>query len=228
VNDSFEIRSGNNFPSDCGLASSASSFAALTMAADKCFSAILKRPTKAPLELARISKTGSGSSCRSFFGPWCAWEEEEIFAVESKLENLVDVVVALTREAKKISSSDAHRRVASSPLMDRRAERALARQAIVKKALLNGDFKLLAETAWADSWDMHSMFHTSNPPFSYFEPTTISVLRSVERFWEKRGFGPAATIDAGPNVHLIFQAAEKDEFLAEFRGTDFRLLESAT
>jgi mevalonate pyrophosphate decarboxylase len=50
----------------------------------------------------------------------------------------------------------------------------------------------------------------------------------VERFWEKRGFGPAATIDAGPNVHLIFQAAEKDEFLAEFRGTDFRLLESAT
>ena len=67
VTGSFELRSGNNFPSDAGLASSASSFAALTKTAYLAFSELTGRPLPKPEELARISRTGSGSSCRSFF-----------------------------------------------------------------------------------------------------------------------------------------------------------------
>lgn len=225
----FRIRSGNNFPSDCGLASSASSFAALTRASDLAFASLLDRPPRAALELARISRAGSGSSCRSFFAPWCAWEGDTIEAVASALPPLTDSVVVLARSAKKISSSEAHKRVATSPLMHGRAERARARQAEARAALAAGDFRKLAEVAWADSWEMHSMFHTSSPPFSYFCPETTALLRFVEDFWEKAGYGPLATIDAGPNVHLLTLPEEKAAILAALKrdfSPDVKILES--
>ncbi|MGZ3693912.1 MAG: GHMP family kinase ATP-binding protein, partial [Bdellovibrionota bacterium] len=85
ITGSFELRSGNNFPSDAGLASSASSFAALTKTAYLAFSELSGKAMLSPLELARISQTGSGSSCRSFFSPWCAWDGTNIGPIESTL-----------------------------------------------------------------------------------------------------------------------------------------------
>jgi diphosphomevalonate decarboxylase len=74
----YRIESANNFPSDCGLASSASSFAALTLAAHEW---MLKNaegvPTPyRPKELSKLSQKGSGSSCRSFFSPWALWHHD--------------------------------------------------------------------------------------------------------------------------------------------------------
>jgi diphosphomevalonate decarboxylase len=67
INQTFVIRSANNFPADCGIASSASSFTTLTWAmADAC--ADLSGMPKITLaELSKISRIGSGSSCRSFY-----------------------------------------------------------------------------------------------------------------------------------------------------------------
>ncbi len=217
ISQNFLLRSGNNFPSDAGLASSASSFAALTKCAELAFSELANRAPRAAGALANISRTGSGSSCRSFFSPWCAWEGEKIYASESKLEPLVDVVILHESGFKKVSSSEAHKRVKSSPLFEGRSVRAQERMKQSLAALRSGDFKILAEIAWAESWDMHSLFHTSSPPFFYFAPQTIAVLRFVENFWEKNGFGPLATIDAGPNVHLFMKLNEKEKILAELR-----------
>jgi diphosphomevalonate decarboxylase len=62
IEGSHTVRSANNFPSDCGLASSASSFAALTLATRQL------TPQSVSLdELSRLSRQGSGSSCRCFF-----------------------------------------------------------------------------------------------------------------------------------------------------------------
>ncbi len=200
---SFTIRSGNNFPSDAGLASSASSFAALTMAACRAFSELSGKPLPSPAAQAMLSRTGSGSSCRSFFGPWCAWEGNEIGTVPSRLPDLTDLVAVLDTGFKKVSSSEAHRRVQTSPLFEGRAARARQRQVDIKNALATGDFRRTAEISWAELWDMHSLFHTSDTPFFYLSPATLQVLRWVEERWEKRGAGPIATIDAGPNVHLL-------------------------
>jgi diphosphomevalonate decarboxylase len=223
----FELRSGNNFPSDAGLASSASSFAALTQAAFTAFSAIKKRDLPLPEELAQISRTGSGSSCRSFFSPWCAWESSGIGPVPSALPNLVDLVAVLDSGFKKVSSSEAHKRVQSSPLFAGRPERVAARMTELKRFLAAGDYRKVAEISWAELWDMHSLFHTSNPPFFYFAPETVAVLRWAEDCWEKTGHGPITTIDAGPNVHLLVPAAEKQEFRAQLeRIPGIRVLES--
>lgn len=213
ISGSFLVRSGNNFPSDCGLASSASSFAALTLAIEKAFAASANRPERSALELARISRTGSGSSCRSFFSPWCAWEGDLIAPVHSQMPELVDLVVVLASEVKKVSSSEAHRRVQSSPLMDGRAERATARQERVKRALSTADYHSLFVEAWAELWEMHSLFHTANPPFRYFTPQSLATLDWVENQWERQGNGPIATVDAGPNIHLLVRKEEAQAWL---------------
>lgn len=215
VRGAFAVRSGNNFPSDAGLASSASSFAALTMAACQAFA---ETQGRAPLPLesqALLSRTGSGSSCRSFFGPWCAWEGTKIGPVPSKLPPLVDLVAVIDTGYKKVSSSEAHKRVQSSPLFEGRPARARARQEAIKAALAAGDYKRTAEISWAELWDMHSLFHTADIPFFYLSPLSMAVLRWAEQRWETRGHGPIATVDAGPNVHLLVPEAEKAAFRAE-------------
>jgi diphosphomevalonate decarboxylase len=215
ITGAFRLSSGNNFPSDAGLASSASSFAALTMAAHQAFSELTNRPLPNPEEQARVSRTGSGSSCRSFFSPWCAWEGDSIRSVPSKLADLTDLVAVIDTGFKKISSSAAHQRVQTSPLFEGRAARAVKRQSDIKAALAQGDFQRTAEISWAELWDMHSLFHTCDVPFFYFSPLTVSVLRWSETCWEKTGSGPITTIDAGPNVHLLVPTAEKDRYRSE-------------
>ncbi len=214
ITGAFVIRSGNNFPSDAGLASSASSFAALTMAACQAFTD-LGRPRLTPEQQAMISRTGSGSSCRSFFSPWCAWEGEKIGPVDSKLPELVDLVVVVDTGYKKISSSEAHKRVPASPLFADRPARVTRRMEELKRAMREGNFRRASEISWAELWDMHSLFHTSDPPFFYLTPLSLEVLRWSENRWEKKGHGPIATVDAGPNVHLLVPAAEKEQFRAE-------------
>jgi diphosphomevalonate decarboxylase len=215
VKGTFLLKSGNNFPSDAGLASSASSFAALTMAASKCFAEVTGKPLASPQAQAMLSRTGSGSSCRSFFSPWCAWEGTEIGTVPCALPELTDLVAVIDTGFKKISSSEAHKRVQSSPLFDGRPARAMSRQAAVKDALARGDFQKTAEISWAELWDMHSLFHTSDTPFFYLSPLSLTVLRWAETTWEKTGKGPIATIDAGPNVHLLVPTTEKARWKQE-------------
>ncbi len=215
VQGTFLIRSGNNFPSDAGLASSASSFAALTMAACAAFASLKKQTLLSPEQMAMLSRTGSGSSCRSFFSPWCAWEGASIGTVPSKLPPLVDLVAVIDTGYKKISSSEAHQRVRTSPLFEGRPARATQRTIDLKAALQSGNFKRVAEISWAELWDMHSLFHTSDAPFFFLSPLSMTVLRWAENYWEKQGHGPITTVDAGPNVHLLVPFAEKEKFRAE-------------
>lgn len=52
---------------------------------------------------------------------------------------------------------------------------------------------------------MHSLFETSRPPFSYFLPSTIQLLNTLRYHWEQTGDGPLVTMDAGPNIHLLWR-----------------------
>jgi diphosphomevalonate decarboxylase len=227
ITESFWVRSGNNFPSDAGLASSASSFAALTKASLECFAKLQNRTPPSALDMARVSRTGSGSSCRSFFSPWCRWEGDDVRAVPSTLPDLVDLVAVVDGGYKKVSSSEAHKKVRSSALFMGRVERAQHRLGKLEGAMKEGNLQRVAELSWEELWDMHSLFHTAQPPFFYFAPQTITALRWAEDFWEQRGRGPITTIDAGPNVHFLVPTAEKAEYRQELEKlSGLKILES--
>ena len=118
----LRLRSANTFPSDAGIASSASSFAAVTTALCGALCALPESLERAwgssdfRSKIAAVSRSGSGSSCRSFLGPWVLWDESGIEPLESSLQPLHHFVIVLSRKRKPVSSSDAHERVKSSPL----------------------------------------------------------------------------------------------------------------
>ncbi len=215
----FTVRSANDFPADCGLASSASSFAALTKVALLAFADLSKTELPSPEKAADLSRQGSGSSCRSFFTPWSIWDEDGARAVP-ELENLTfkHQVIVVDEAKKAVSSSEAHRRVVSSALFTWRPERAEARVRDLLRALKAQDLASAFEITWAEFWDMHALFETSRPSFGYMTEGSLAALRFVRgQSWEKCGRGPLVTMDAGPNVHLLYAVDDSNrEFMKSF------------
>lgn len=56
---------------------------------------------------------------------------------------------------------------------------------------------------------MHALFDTSNPAFSYITPNSLITLRWLQGEWTKAGDGPLITMDAGPNIHLLFRSDQQ-------------------
>jgi len=218
---SYLIRSGNTFPPSTGIASSASSFAALTLATamtcasdQAAFDHAWYSETGLRREFAGLSRQGSGSSCRSFEGPWVGWEMERAFKVNASTPELSHFVLLISAAAKKIPSSRAHQLVKESPLWMGRMERASARFEQARKALAEGDLTRLARIAWSETWEMHSLFHTAPEPFSYWRPGSIEVLQWLAPAINEPAPAivspPIVSMDAGPNAHLIVEAADAD------------------
>lgn len=218
ISGNYLLRSANNFASDCGLASSASSFAALTLAT---YELALRSGKKAEsvADLSRLSRQGSGSSCRSFFSPWAIWRGEGAEAVALNVQ-LEHAVILAGEEKKAVSSSEAHQRVASSLLFEGRAERAEKRLQALLSSLQAGTWRESFELCWSEFWDMHALFESSLPSFGYMNNETMRILNYLRTIWEKMGDGPLVTMDAGANVHLLFrseQTARAETWLKDFK-----------
>jgi diphosphomevalonate decarboxylase len=207
----------NDFPADCGLASSASSFAALTLCAYRALKELTSLNPEdyndshlmeeAP-QMSELSRQGSGSSCRSFFGPWAIWDEEGARKADLPYGDLIHVAVIADQQRKEVSSSAAHLQVTTSALFAGRPERADQRLRDLIGSLQENDWPQCFEICWAEFWDMHALFETSRPSFGYMNAQSLRVLESVRQLW-KKGDGPLCTMDAGPNVHLLFRQDQK-------------------
>lgn len=201
----FVVRSCNNFPTSCGLASSASSFAALTRCAVRAFSRLIRRQEPSTIQQAELSRHGSGSSCRSFFSPWCVWQPDSIGTIDLPYNHLIHQVVIMDHDPKSISSREAHRRVETSPLYADRAARADSHLVELTKALKAEDWQHAYQIVWAEFQDMHELFHTAENSFSYLTDETKEILNQMEQLWLKENDGPLVTMDAGPNIHLLYR-----------------------
>jgi diphosphomevalonate decarboxylase len=205
VNEKFCITTENNFPSDAGIASSASSFAALTLA----FKNFVETEMKVfkPIEFwAQLSAKGSGSSCRSFFSGLVSWKPSgEVLPVLDSINEFYHWVIILSESKKSVSSSEAHQRVTSSLLFSGRTERAEKRSEQLYMALTDSNWPLAQEICWAEYWDMHSLFHTSSPSFMYILPETIKTLKELKASFNNAIF----TLDAGPNIHIVLPKSSK-------------------
>lgn len=222
ITDHFEIESANNFPSDCGLASSASSFAALTLAAHNWMieSAEGIPVPYRPKELAKLSQKGSGSSCRSFFTPWALWHSTGAESISFPYENLKHQVILCDENIKLVSSSEAHTRVLTSDLFKGRPARAEERLQNLIQSLRKEDWKKSFEIVWNEFWDMHTLFHTSVPAFMYMNEMTVKALRDLHQMWQENDDGPLITMDAGSNIHLLYRPDQKAsyfEVISHFR-----------
>ncbi len=225
----FAVRSANDFPADCGLASSASSFAALTIVASRALAEETGRPPPGAREMAELSRRGSGSSCRSFFSPWAVWDADGADGTPLPAD-LVHQAVIVADGRKAVSSSEAHARVVSSPLFRGRPERAEERLDALALALREADWGSARELCWSEFWDMHALFETSRPSFGYMTAESLEVLRFArEELWRDPASGPLVTMDAGANVHFLHRAGDlaAREMVHSRFGARYRVIESS-
>ncbi len=198
------VESNTDIPAGVGLASSAAAFAALAVAAAAALGLELSER-----ELSILARLGSGSACRSVppgFVEWVAGDRhEDSYAYSIAPPEhwaLWDVIAIVSEQHKAVSSSEGHRRAATSPLHALRVATAPERVARCREAIQRRDFESLAEIVETDAIWMHAVMMTSRPPLFYWEPATITVLQAIRR-WRDEGLPVAFTLDAGPNVHVL-------------------------
>lgn len=204
----------NNFPTGTGIASSASGFAALTVAAVKASG--LKLSEK---QLSILARQGSGSACRSIPSGFVEWKSgsssDSSYAhtlFPSDWLNIVDILAIVEKKTKKISSSEGHTLTGSGPFYKARILGMEDKLKKIKQALSNKDFKTFGEISEAEAVNMHAIMMTSVPPLFYWLPKTLEIILAVKK-WRDEGLPVYFTIDAGPNIHLICQEENEQKVI---------------
>lgn len=204
----------NNFPKGAGIASSASGFAALSVAAASAVGLDLSQK-----QLSIISRQGSGSACRSIpdgFVEWRAGNSSESSYAYSlfppKWWDIRDIVVIVGETMKKVGSSEGHVLTESSPFYKARILGMKAKLKKMKEALDGKNFKEFGEILEAEALNMHAVMMTSSPSLFYWLPKTMEMILAIQD-WREEGILAYFTVDAGPNVHLICQAADEKKVL---------------
>jgi diphosphomevalonate decarboxylase len=204
INARASVISSNNFPAGTGLASSASAFAALTVAA--CAAAGLQLVTN---ELSRLARRGSGSACRSVPGGFVLWDacdaDECSFGrtiAPAEHWDLSDVIAIVESAHKTTGSTEGHAMAETSPLQAARVASTPERLERCRSAVLARDFPALAQVIEQDTLVMHAVMMTGAPSLLYWRPATLALVQAI-RAWRAEGLPVAFTIDAGPNVHCL-------------------------
>jgi diphosphomevalonate decarboxylase len=216
ITDYASVTSENNFPTGSGIASSASAFAALSLAASS--SAGLNLDEGA---LSRLARRGSGSACRSVPGGFVEWQagvdDDSSYAYSISPPDhweLHDCIAIVSQEHKETGSRAGHSLADTSLLQEARVADASRRLDLCRQAILKRDFQPFAEVVELDSNLMHAVMMTSHPRLIYWQPATLAVMQAVVE-WRRRGIPVCFTIDAGPNVHAITLADYAPQVIAD-------------
>lgn len=211
-NTCVRVETHNNIPTAAGLASSASGFAALTKAIDQFYGFNL------PVDqLSALARMGSGSACRSLYTGFVQWKmglredgmDSHGYPVETRWPELRLGLLTLTEAAKAVGSREGMQRTTDSAhLYQSWPAQAAADLVKLQQAISEQDFRVLGETAEHNALAMHATMIASWPPLLYWQPESVA---SMHKIWQLReqGLPLYFTMDAGPNIKLLFLAEDE-------------------
>ncbi len=204
---SLEINTKNTFPHGTGIASSASGMSALAL----CLTDYMQPGMdddfmKRASYLARLA---SGSACRSVYGGFTTWgDESNYFAspleVHQELSHLHDTVVVVSSEEKRISSTAGHDRMTEHAFKEARYMQAKNNFTRMKSAIKAGDMHEVGKLTENEAFSLHAMMMTAPESFTLMKPQTLSAIELIRDFRRETGLPLYFTLDAGPNLHLIY------------------------
>lgn len=203
----IRIISENKVPTAAGLASSASAYCALTKSLNRYFSLNLSIE-----EMAKISTLGSGSACRSFYNLSAFDKNGNIYKLSTDLE-LEMLVLVVNKEKKEISSRDAMEIAKKSPIFEHWVNRANNDFELMKQALKNNEFEKIGQIMEANTITMHNTTFRSNPSFSFLNKETYNIIKKVKRLRRNFDLKMYFTMDAGPNVKLLYLKKDEEKIL---------------
>lgn len=206
INYKAKVETRNNFPTGTGLSSSASGFAALTVAGAKAAGLNLSEK-----KLSILARQGSGSACRSIPDGFVEWLDgdtsETSYGVSLYPEtywDIVDVVAVVSRNKKEVSTTEGQKLAESSPFFKVRKEKIKEKIKLIKKYLKEKDFKNFGELIEGEALELHSIMLTSTPSLIYLLPGSLRIMHLVKK-WRQERLQVYFTVNTGQDVHLICQ-----------------------
>ncbi|AKT39927.1 diphosphomevalonate decarboxylase [Chondromyces crocatus] len=208
------VTSDNDFPTAAGLASSASAFAALALAASTAAGL-----STSPEGISDLARRTSVSAARSAFGGFVALRsgapgDETLPATPVAPADHwpLRVIIAVTAEGPKdVGSSEGMKlTVDTSPYYAAWVTDAPSLEERVRAAVLARDFQALGSAAEASALRMHASAIAAAPGLLYWTGATVNVLSEVRRL-RARGIPAFFTIDAGPHVKVFTVPEAEDE-----------------
>jgi diphosphomevalonate decarboxylase len=235
----LEIHSSNSFPHSAGIASSASSMSALAM----CFCSMeqqlfgtLKNKEAFLQKASYISRLGSGSACRSVFPLASVWgkhsdipgsDDEYGIGFEGQLHEVFhsfrDDILIVSKSEKEVSSTLGHALMDSNVFAGQRFLQARQNMSALLPALREGDLERFGEIAEAEALSLHALMMTSSPSFILMAPNSLEAIARIRRFRKERRLPVYFTLDAGPNIHLMYPSSIEQQ-VATFKNEQLQEL----
>ncbi len=211
------VDSVNTVPSAAGLASSASGFAALAVAASAAYGLDLDVPA-----LSRLARRGSGSASRSVIPGFAVWnagdDDASSYAEAIEAPDLAMVVAMVEKGEKPVSSREAMRRtVVTSPFYPAWVTSTAESLEAAREACRDGDIERLGRITEVNALRMHALIQSCDPPIRYLNPVSVEIFDRVAALRES-GVGAWATADAGPNVVVLTRPSDTDAVSASLDG----------
>jgi diphosphomevalonate decarboxylase len=212
----FEIHTENTFPHSSGIASSASSQAALALCLGKVFAQLQASDLDWHL-VGQLARLGSGSACRSLFAGFVSWGEtslipgsSDLYAtdinahVHESLRMLRDTVLIVSTQTKEVSSREGHAQMQQHPFYQARLTQAQTHMSQMLSALGSGDWQVVGEIMESEALTLHALMMTSHSGYILLLPGSLEIIQLVRAFRRESGVPVYFTIDAGPNIHIIY------------------------
>lgn len=223
----FRIQSRNSFPHSAGIASSASAFGALALCLaelDYMLSGKNIGGQEFWQKASELARMGSGSACRSVYGGFSLWGSTHLFemssdnfaipvekGISSEFSTLRDAILLVDSGTKAVSSTVGHQLVDNHPYQRCRIAQAHQNCNELYLALLSGNREKFVEVVENEALSLHAMMLSSSPSFILLKPESLEIIERIRRFRTKTKIQLCFTIDAGPNIHLLyFQENETD------------------
>lgn len=229
-NNAITIRSTNSFPHSAGIASSASAFGAIALAMlDIAYELEGKEiDTNFYITGSNLARLASGSASRSMFPSYAMWGENpavpgssdqhavEVTDIHPVFQSMKDAILIVDAEPKKVSSSVGHSLMNNHPYAENRFQQANDRTVELIEILKTGDVNAFVHLCESEALTLHAMMMCSVDYYLLMKPGTITVIERLIEFREKTGVPVCFTLDAGPNVHVLYPkefALEVEDFI---------------
>jgi len=216
-----KVVSQTNFPSGTGLSSSASGFAALTLAASKAAGLNLSEK-----DLSILARQGSGSACRSIPDGFVEWLDGSTSKTSYAISlfppdywKIADVVAIVSTDKKDVSSTAGQKLVSSSPFFQTRLQNIKIKLERAKQLLTEKNFPLFGELLEAEALELHAIMLTSRPSLIYWTPGTLKIMKLVKK-WRGEGLPVYFTINTGQDIHLICEQKNIDKIQEKLKEID--------
>ncbi len=226
------VETENSFPHSVGIASSASAFASLALCLCEIEQRLLGNEGLGNAFLQKASfmaRLGSGSASRSVFGAYQVWgylpelpNSTDDYAipvtplVDPVFLGLRDAVLVVSTEPKSLSSTKGHALMVDHPYAEARyAEAKLSLNALLK-TLRKGDLDSFYRLCEHEALTLHGLIISSNTSPILLVPESLLLIAKIREFRQKSGLKLGFTIDAGPNIHLLYHdsvAVEVEKFI---------------